>query len=196
VLKRSFDITVAAVALFVLFPLFGAITILIKLTSKGPVIHRSVRTGRCGEPFRMFKFRTMVLGAEHLGGLSTGKDDVRVTPLGRILRRYKLDELPQVINVIKGEMSIVGPRPEFPKYTSQYSIEETAILTVRPGLTDYASIHFRHLDEVLGSERPDEIYESRVKPVKNALRLKYVKEHNFWGDLNIIFETLKVILAK
>lgn len=194
-LKRAFDLAAATVGLLILSPILAVIAILIKLTSDGPVFYRGLRSGQHGEPFRIFKFRTMVLGAETLGGLSTGKNDARVKPLGRVLRRYKIDELPQLINVLKGEMSIVGPRPEFPEYTSQYSGEEKLILTVRPGITDYASIQFRHLDEVLGSEQPDRVYEEHIRPVKNALRVRYVKDHNLWRDLTLIFETLKTILA-
>ncbi len=194
-MKRAFDLAAAGIGLVVLSPLFACVAVLIKLTSQGPVFHPSLRSGRSGKPFHMFKFRTMVVGAENMGGLSTGKNDPRVTPLGRILRRYKVDELPQLINVLRGEMSMVGPRPEFPYYTDQYSEDEKLILTVRPGITDYASIHFRHLDEWLGSERPDQVYEEQVRPVKNALRLRYVKEHSFKGDLGLIFQTLKQIVG-
>src|SRR6185437_12161020 len=107
----------------------------------------------------------------------------------------KLDELPQLINVLRGEMSIVGPRPEVPHYTSQYTDEEKLILTVRPGITDYASIRFRNLENVLGKEQPDQVYEAQVKPLKNALRIQYVKEHTFWRDLILIAQTLKAIFA-
>jgi len=195
-LKRAFDIAAATLGLVLLSPLLAAVAVLVKLTSSGPVFHRGVRSGWEGKPFRIFKFRTMVVGAENLGGLSTGKNDPRVTRIGRVLRLYKIDELPQFLNVIKGEMSIVGPRPEFPEYTSQYRGEETIILTVRPGITDYASLQLRHLDEALGSEQPDRVYEEQVKPVKNALRVKYVKEHDFWRDLALIFETLKAIVVR
>lgn len=194
-LKRAFDLAVATLGLLALSPLLAVVAVLIKVTLKGPVFHRSWRSGLLGRPFRMFKFRTMVLGAETLGGLSTGKNDPRVTGIGRILRRYKIDELPQLLNVLRGEMSIVGPRPEFPFYTNQYSEEERLILTVRPGITDYASIHFRNLDEWLGTEQPDRVYEEKVRPVKNALRVRYAKEHNFKRDLALIFQTLKQIVG-
>jgi lipopolysaccharide/colanic/teichoic acid biosynthesis glycosyltransferase len=133
----------------------------------------------------------MVPNAEKLGGLSTAKDDPRVTKIGEFLRRYKLDELPQLMNVLKGEMSIVGPRPEMPEYTELYEGEEKLILSVRPGITDYASLEFIHLGEVLGNENPDQVYEQEVRPLKNALRVKYVKEQNFWGDIGIILKTLR-----
>lgn len=194
-LKRIFDLLAATCGLLLLLPLLLVIALAIKLTSPGPVLHRSLRSGRFGEPFGMFKFRTMVVNADKLGGLSTGKHDPRVTPIGRLLRRSKFDELPQLINVVRGEMSLVGPRPEFPYYTDQYSEDEKLILTVRPGLTDYASLHFRHLDEWLGSEQPDRVYEEQVKPVKNALRIRYVRDHTFTGDLVLIFQTLKQIVS-
>jgi lipopolysaccharide/colanic/teichoic acid biosynthesis glycosyltransferase len=194
-LKRAFDITAASVGVLILSPLLAVAALLIKLTSNGPVFHRTLRSGRYGVPFRIFKFRTMVVGAEKLGGLSTGKNDPRITRIGKVLRRHKIDELPQLVNVLKGEMSIVGPRPEFPEYTSQYSGEERLILTIRPGITDYASLQFRHLDEVLGSEQPDQVYEKQVRPVKNALRIKYVKDRSFWCDLALIVQTLRALLV-
>ena len=167
-----------------------AIAVLVKLDSDGPVFYRGVRTGLRGRPFQVFKFRTMVLSAERLGGLSTAKDDPRITGVGKLLRRFKLDELPQLINVLKGEMSVVGPRPEMPEYTRLYTGEEEIILTVRPGITDYASLEFIHLGDILGSEAPDRVYEQQVRPIKNALRVKYVKEQSFWGDILIILKTL------
>ena len=194
-LKRAFDITVAGVALLILAPFLLLVAVVIKLTSAGPVFHRGLRSGLRGKPFRIFKFRTMVIDAESRGGLSTAKDDPRVTCIGKVLRRHKIDELPQVINVLRGEMSIVGPRPEFPHYTSQYSGDEELILTVRPGITDYASVQFRHLDEWLGSEQADRVYEERVRPVKNALRVRYVREQTFRSDVALIIKTLKHIVA-
>lgn len=173
-----------------LAPVLITIAVAIKLTSPGPVFYRGVRTGLHGKPFRIFKFRTMVVNAEKVGGPSTGKDDPRITSVGGFLRRYKLDELPQLLNVISGEMSLVGPRPEVPQYTAEYQGEELLILTVRPGITDYASIKFSRLDEVLGSEEPDRVYEEKVRPVKNALRIKYVKEQSFFGDIALIFSTI------
>jgi lipopolysaccharide/colanic/teichoic acid biosynthesis glycosyltransferase len=193
--KRVFDITVALIGLILLWPMLLLIAVLIKLDSHGHVFYRGVRTGRYGTPFRIFKFRTMVPGAENLGGGSTGKGDPRVTRLGRVLRRYKLDELPQLLNVLSGDMSIVGPRPELPEYTRLYSGEEMLILNMRPGITDYASLEFIHLDDILGDERPDQIYEEQVKPIKNALRVKYVREQSFRGDLVIIARTLGKLIG-
>ena len=136
----------------------------------------------------------MIVNAETVGGLSTARDDPRVTKIGKFLRKYKLDELPQLINVLKGEMSIVGPRPEMPEYTSQYEGDEKIILTVKPGITDYASLEFIQLGEVLGADEPDRIYEEEIKPIKNALRVKYVKEQSFWGDIVIIFRTIRKLI--
>ncbi|MDO8833954.1 MAG: sugar transferase [Vicinamibacterales bacterium] len=193
--KRLCDLLAALAGLIVLAPLLGLIAVLVKMGSDGPVLYRGVRSGRYGRPFEILKFRTMVQGAESLGGGSTGKNDPRVTRLGRFLRRYKLDELPQLINVVRGEMSLVGPRPELPKYTRDYTGDEELILTVRPGITDYASMEFLRLDEVLGHEAPDLVYEMRVRPVKNALRVRYVKEQSFAGDLKIIARTLWKVIA-
>lgn len=194
-LKRVFDIVVSFCGLVLLAPLLIVIAFLIKLDSNGPVFYRGLRTGLHGKPFRIFKFRTMVRDAEQLGGGSTAKDDARVTRVGRVLRRHKLDELPQLLDVLRGEMSIVGPRPELPEYTRLYSGEEKLILTVRPGITDYASLEFIRLGEILGNEAPDRYYEEKVRPIKNALRVKYVKERSFFGDLKLIARTLARILT-
>ncbi|MGC8833415.1 MAG: sugar transferase [Armatimonadota bacterium] len=196
VAKRIFDLAVSVLALTVLWPVFAAIAIAVKLDSPGPVFYRGVRTGRYGVPFRIFKFRTMVQNAESIGGGSTAKDDPRITRVGRFLRKYKLDELPQLLNVIKGEMSLVGPRPELPQYTSQYTLQEQAILSVRPGITDFSSIEYSDLAEVLGSEDADRVYEEKVLPVKNQMRLKYVAERSFWLDLRLIVLTIFKILTK
>ena len=190
VAKRLFDVLASVLGLLVLSPFLLVLAALIRLDSKGPVFYRGTRSGKGGRPFKILKFRTMVQDAEHLGGPSTGKDDPRVTRVGQHLRKYKLDELPQLINVLKGEMSVVGPRPEVPQYTRLYEGDEELILTVRPGITDYASLKFVHLDEVLGKESPDRVYEEKVRPVKNALRVKYVKERSFWGDIAIIAKTI------
>jgi len=194
-LKRVFDNVVSFCGLVLLAPLLIVIAVLIKLDSEGPVFYRGLRTGRHGKPFQIFKFRTMVCNAEQLGGGSTAKDDPRVTRMGRVLRRYKWDELPQLLDVLRGEMSIVGPRPELPEYTRLYSGEEKMILTVRPGITDYASLEFIRLGEILGNAAPDRYYEEKVRPIKNALRVKYVKERSFFGDLKLIARTLARILT-
>lgn len=193
--KRIFDLLAASIGLIALSPVMLLIAVAIKLGSPGPVFYRGVRTGRYGRPFRIFKYRTMVPNAEALGGGSTAKDDPRITRIGRFLRRHKLDELPQLLNVIQGEMSIVGPRPELPQYTSQYQGEELQILSVRPGITDYASMEFVYLGDILGNEEPDRVYEEKVRPIKNALRIRYVKEQSLRNDIAIILRTLSKIVG-
>ncbi|MEO8680300.1 MAG: sugar transferase [Vicinamibacterales bacterium] len=193
--KRAFDIAVSVAGVIALSPVLVVIAILVKVGSPGPVLYRGVRTGLQGRPFRILKFRTMRPDAELVGGGSTAKDDVRITRVGRVLRRLKLDELPQLVNVVLGDMSLVGPRPELPQYTREYTQEEQLILSVRPGITDYASIEFSRLGEVLGNEDPDTVYETRVRPVKNALRLKYVRERTFAEDLRILGRTLLKIVG-
>lgn len=193
--KRLFDIICSFVGLLVLLPVFLPIILWIKLDSEGPAFYRGIRTGQFGKPFRMFKLRTMVTGAEQLGGSSTAKSDPRVTKAGRFLRKHKVDELPQLINVLMGDMSLTGPRPEVLEYTSLYSEQEQVILTLRPGIVDYASLAFYDLSEVLGSEDADRVYSEKVRPVKNELRVRYVKERTFLGDVKIIFQTLSRIVC-
>ena len=193
-LKRLFDLTACLVALPFLLPFFAVVAIIIKVNSPSPVFYRGWRTGLGGKPFRIFKFRTMVVDAEMIGGPSTALNDPRLTKSGKFFRKYKIDELPQIINVLKGEMSIVGPRPQVEKYTKLYNDEEQIILSVRPGLTDYASIKFINLDQILGDESVDERYLKDIEPEKNRLRMKYAKEHSFWIDIKIILMTLMQML--
>lgn len=189
-LKRFFDVSVCLVALSFLFSLFVIIAISIKLSSPGPVFYRGWRTGLGGKIFRIFKFRTMVVDAERIGGPSTALNDFRLTKIGKFLRKYKIDELPQLINILKREMSFVGPRPQVEKYTKLYNSEEQIILSVKPGLTDYASIEFINLDNILGDEQVDEKYLKEVEPRKNKLRMKYVQDASFFVDMKILFITL------
>jgi lipopolysaccharide/colanic/teichoic acid biosynthesis glycosyltransferase len=179
----------------VLVPFFVIIMVFIKTTSKGPIFYFGERIGLNGKKFRILKFRTMIPDAE-LQGTTTNINDPRVTRVGFFLRKYKLDELPQLINVIKGEMSLVGPRPEVEEHTNEYTEEEKLILTVRPGLTDYASIRFISLDEILGSENPHQVYVSGVRAEKNQLRMKYVNERSFFVDLKIIGLTFVSLMRK
>lgn len=195
-LKRLFDITACLIALPFLFPFFAITAIAIKLDSPGPVFYRGWRTGLGGKPFRIFKFRTMVVDAEKIGGGTTALKDPRITRRGEFLRRHKLDELPQVLNVIKGDMSMVGPRPELAQYTGLYKGEELMILSVRPGITDYSSIEFSSLDEVVGAGDADRVFEETVLARKNELRIRYVQEHTFSGDLKLIMQTLCLIFGK
>lgn len=194
--KRAFDVLASASALVVLSPLLLAVAAGVKLDSPGPVFYRGIRTGLHGRPFRILKFRTMVVDAAQIGGPSTGRDDPRVTRFGAFLRRYKLDELPNLACVLVGQMSIVGPRPEVPQYTSLYEGEEKLILSVRPGITDYSSVRFIDLASHIGSEDVDAAFESRVLPVKNRLRVQYVKDWSFWTDLKIIGSTLLALFAR
>lgn len=195
VLKRVIDIVGATLALLVLSPLLLAIAGLILLESGPPILYRGSRTGLNGRPFRIMKFRTMVVDAERLGGPSTALNDQRLTASGRFLRKYKVDELPQILNVLKGDMSLVGPRPQVKEYTDLYSTAERAILSVRPGLTDYASIEFIDLDRLLGDGDVDEKYRKEIEPKKNALRLRYVQEQSLLTDVTIIVRTILRLLS-
>lgn len=159
------------------------------MTSRGDIFYQGIRSGKNNIDFKIYKFRTMDENAENIGGHSTALNDFRLTKIGRFLRKYKLDELPQLINIIKGEMSIVGPRPQVIFYTSQYKGDLKLILTVKPGLTDLASLYFLDMDKVLGNENVDKKYADEIEPIKNLLRLKYVKEKSFLLDLRIIVET-------
>ena len=193
-LKRTFDLFFSIFALITLFPLMVLVAVLIKLDSKGPVFYRGIRTGLHESPFRIFKFRSMVTNAELLGGTSTASNDPRLTRIGKFLRQHKLDELPQLFNIILGEMSFVGPRPQVEKYTNLYSEEEKIILSVKPGITDYASIEFINLDEILGDQDVDEKYLKEIEPRKNKFRVKYAKEANFMLDMKLIILTMMKML--
>jgi lipopolysaccharide/colanic/teichoic acid biosynthesis glycosyltransferase len=195
--KRLLDIVIAVQGLVVLCPVLIWITWCIRREDGGTIFYRGERVGLHGRLFRIFKFRTMVMDAEKMGALSTSDDDPRITRVGRILRKYKLDELPQLINVLIGDMSLVGPRPEVKKFTDLYTDEEKAILTVRPGITDWASIW--NLDEgfiLASSTDPDRDYLEKIRPEKLRLQLKYVRERSLLTDIGIILLTLKTILMK
>lgn len=194
--KRLLDFTLSLFVLIIIWPLLFVIALAIKLSSSGPIFYRGIRTGLHGQSFRILKFRTMVPNAESLGGPTTGTGDARVTPLGRFLRRAKLDELPQFINVLLGDMSLVGPRPEVPEYTGQYQGEELLILEMRPGITDYASIEFADLDDRVGNDDPDAYFRRCILPRKNELRLNYVKEWSLWGDFRILWQTFVRVLRR
>ena len=196
-LKRIIDITFSLLSLVITAPLFFLIALLIRKEDRGPVFYRGIRIGRGGKPFKMFKFRTMVPNADKLGGPSTADDDPRITKIGKFLRKYKLDELPQLINVLKGEMSFVGPRPEVPYYVNMFTEEEKKILTVKPGITDWASLWDSDEGVILaGSSDPEKTYMEKIRPEKLRLQLKYVNEHSFFVDLKIILKTLAKILFK
>lgn len=187
--KRLTDLGLSAAAVLVLGAVMLLIAVLIKAGSPGPVFYRGERAGRNGRVFRILKFRSMVADAERRGGFSTAVDDPRLTGTGRFLRKYKLDELPQFFNVLAGDMSLVGPRPQVLFYTNKYVGDEQLILSVKPGITDLASLYFSDMDSVLGSGDVDARYIAEVEPVKNILRLRYVKEQSYLLDVRILVET-------
>lgn len=189
--KRLFDLVLSSIGLVIASPLLAIVAVWIKLDDPGPVFYRGERIGRFGQPFRIFKFRSMVMNADRIGGPSTSQQDPRVTRSGRFIRRYKLDELPQLINVFLGQMSFVGPRPEVRQYVEQYTKDQMVILDVRPGITDWASIWNANEGAVLSSySDPDWAYEHIVRPTKLKLQLEYVHRHSLWIDVKIIVYTL------
>lgn len=191
IIKRIFDFIASLLGCIILIPVFAIIAILIKLDSKGPVFFKQKRVGEYGKEFEILKYRTMVVDAEKLGKQITVGNDCRITKIGRFLRKYKLDELPQLFNVLKGDMSLVGPRPEVPKYVSLYNEEERAVLNVKPGITDFASIEYRDENEILGSvENPEEYYINIIMKHKLQLNLKYINNNNLFLDIKIILKTL------
>ena len=194
--KRLFDLFFSLSGLLILAPVFSIVAIWIKLDSPGPVLFRQVRVGRFGKLFRIFKFRTMCVNAEEKGRQITVGEDPRITRSGRFLRRNKLDELPQLLNVVKGEMSLVGPRPEVPRYIEFYPERlRRLILSVPPGITDFASIEYKSESTLLGqSDDPDSLYIREILPFKLKLYERYVIERSLWVDTKIIFRTLRAIV--
>jgi lipopolysaccharide/colanic/teichoic acid biosynthesis glycosyltransferase len=193
-MKRALDVLLAAAGLMVISPLLALLAIWVKVDSAGPVFYRGLRAGRFGKPFRMLKLRTMVANAEELGGAETPTDDPRITRAGAFLRQYKLDELPQLVNVLLGDMSVVGPRPEVLEEVSQYTAGEKEVLNVRPGITDWASLKFHHEGEILrGSSDLHRTYHEKIRPEKIRLQLHYVRNNSVLSDFKIIFQTLRVI---
>lgn len=195
-IKRSCDVLFSLLVLLLIWPIIFFVAVTVKLSSPGPVFYRGIRTGLNGEPFRILKFRTMVVDAETLGGPTTGTNDKRITPIGAFLRKTKLDEIPQFINVLTGDMSLVGPRPEVLEYTATYTGEEKIILSMRPGITDYASIEFADLDDRVGSVDPDKYFREHIMPKKTALRVKYVKEWSLGSDIKILWLTLFRVMKR
>jgi lipopolysaccharide/colanic/teichoic acid biosynthesis glycosyltransferase len=195
--KRVFDIIASGVGLFCLSPLFILLAIWIKTDSKGPVFYRQARVGRGNKDFKLFKFRSMRPNSDKLGLITIGGRDPRVTRSGYYLRKYKLDELPQLINVFVGDMSLVGPRPEVRKYVNMYTPEQLKVLDVRPGITSLASIRYRNENEILAAaEDPDRAYIERVMPDKLAIDLEYVTHASLWNDIKLIFNTFKAIITE
>jgi lipopolysaccharide/colanic/teichoic acid biosynthesis glycosyltransferase len=191
VLKRLYDLAFSAVGLAVLSPLLILVGIAVKCSDGGPVIFRQRRIGQCGRPFYILKFRTMFVNAEHAGLSVTRLGDSRVTPVGRFLRKAKLDELPQLWNVLRGEMSLVGPRPEVPRYVERYTPVQRRVLELKPGITDLATLEFRNEEELLSSAGDvEQFYLTYCVPRKIELNLRYAREANLWRDSQIIFQTL------
>ena len=193
-LKRFFDIFSSLIVLIIISPLLILISIFIKLDSKGKILYNQKRVGINGKVFKLFKFRTMKPGSDKKGLLTIG-NDTRITRVGKVLRKTKLDELPQLFNIIIGDMSVVGPRPETPNYVELYNKEQKEVLSIRPGLTDYASLEFINESELLAKQDdPEQAYINTIMPQKLSLNIKYIRDQSFLLDLKIIFRTIFKIL--
>jgi lipopolysaccharide/colanic/teichoic acid biosynthesis glycosyltransferase len=189
--KRIFDIISSIIALIIFSPFLIIISILILIDSKGGVFFVQQRVGKNNLDFGLYKFRTMKVNSEKEGQLTVGMKDSRITKIGTFLRKYKLDEIPQLINILKGNMSIVGPRPEVRKYVNLYSNEQLKVLAVKPGLTDLASLEYIYENEILGkSENPEKTYIEDIMPKKLSLNLQYIDNNNLWIDIKLIFKTI------
>jgi lipopolysaccharide/colanic/teichoic acid biosynthesis glycosyltransferase len=195
--KRLLDLGVSVAALMLLSPLLLLIFVMIKLDDPGPALYTGRRVGKGGKRFGMHKFRSMVMNADRVGGSSTPDDDPRITRVGRVLRRYKLDELPQLFNVLKGEMSLVGPRPQVEWAVELYTPEQRAVLDVLPGITDYASVRFPNEGEILkGSSNPDQDYMEKIHPEKMRLSLEYVRNRSLGTDVTVLLHTLAAVFRQ
>lgn len=196
-MKRIFDIVMSGLGLICLSPLFLVLAVWIKSDSPGPVFYRQVRVGRGNKDFRLFKFRSMRPDSDKLGLITVGGHDPRVTRSGYYIRKYKLDEFPQLINVFVGDMSLVGPRPEVRKYVDLYTPEQLRVLNVRPGITSLASIRYRNENEILAkAEDPDKAYVEQIMPDKIAIDLEYVENASLTNDIRLIFKTFGEIIRK
>ena len=196
VIKRVFDFVLALVLTVILLPIIIIVGILIIIDDGLPVFYRAQRGGYKNKPFTIFKFRTMVKNADKIGGGTTALNDNRITKIGNILRKTKIDEFANLFNILRGEMSFIGPRPELLQYTDQYEGVEKYIFEVRPGITDFSSDFFINLDEIVGGENADEMYEKYVLKNKNALRVKYAAEVSFPTDFRIFFKTVFDVINK
>lgn len=196
-MKRIFDIVASGIGLILLSPLFVILAIWIKCDSIGPVFYKQVRVGRNNMDFQLFKFRSMRVGSDKKGLITVGGHDPRITRSGYYIRKYKLDEFPQLINVFKGDMSLVGPRPEVRKYVDMYTEEQMHVLDVRPGITDLASIWYRNENELLERVNdPDKYYIEVIMPDKLRINLEYVARHSFTFDIRLIFQTFRAIVSE
>lgn len=194
--KRVLDLVVSALGLVLLSPLMLILAIWIKLDSKGPIFYRGERVGKDGRPFLMYKFRTMVVEADRIGPAITYRDDPRITKVGKFLRRTKLDELPQLINVLKGEMSLVGPRPEDPSYVAHYNAQQREVLRVKPGITGLTQLEYRDEASMLEGARADEDYLTQIMPAKLRLDLDYVQDRSLALDVKILWRTAMTLLLR
>lgn len=192
-LKRGMDIVLSAAGLIVLSPFLIVIAALVKVTSPGPVFYRARRAGRYGQPFGLYKFRSMVVNADRVGPAVTGAGDPRVTSIGRLLRRTKLDELPQLWNVLRGDMSLVGPRPEDPRYVALYTPEQRGVLNVRPGITSPASVTYRNEEALLQGDNWETFYREQLMPAKLAIDLDYAQHPTLRRDLSILWQTFRAL---
>ncbi len=196
-IKRLFDIVFSVLGLIALGVVMGIVALIIKLTDFGPVLYKQVRVGKDRREFNIFKFRSMRVNADKMGAQITVGGDPRITPIGRFLRKAKLDELPQLLNVLAGSMSFVGPRPEVPKYVAMYDDEQLKVLSVKPGITDIASIKYRDESEILAEAGDDweTVYISKVMPDKLRLNLEYIAKQSLWFDVKLILTTLLRIFS-
>jgi lipopolysaccharide/colanic/teichoic acid biosynthesis glycosyltransferase len=195
-MKRILDCLVSMLGLLFLLPLLFILSVAIALPDRGPIFYRAKRIGRGGIPFELYKFRTMVVDADRIGPAITTRGDSRVTPIGRFLRRTKLDELPQLLNVLKGDMSLVGPRPEDPRYVTLYTPEQRHILDYAPGITSAASLSYRDEERMLTGDDWETVYRTKVMPEKIAIDLEYMVSANIMTDLNLIFQTVLAMVPR
>jgi lipopolysaccharide/colanic/teichoic acid biosynthesis glycosyltransferase len=191
--KRAFDIIVSGILLVGLSPILATLAAIIKLTSPGPIFYKATRVGRNGQLFKVYKFRSMVVGADKKGPGITTAGDARVTPIGKILRKYKLDELPQLLNVMKGDMSLVGPRPEDPRYVAMYTPEQRLVLQVAPGITSPASVYYRDEESLLNGQDWETTYIQQIMPAKLAIDMEYARHANIGQDMTIIWKTFQAM---
>jgi len=196
-LKRAFDLFFSAIGVVIISPLLLICAVWVLMDSKGPVFYKQDRVGRNGLIFKLVKFRSMKMGSDRAGLLTVGGRDARITRSGYYLRKYKLDELPQLFNVIRGDMSLVGPRPEVPKYVAFYTPQQRMVLMVRPGITDWASLKYFNENEILGkSDNPEQVYIDEIMPTKLSINLEYLRSHSMFSDCKIIILTLLKIIGR
>ncbi|MFB0919136.1 MAG: sugar transferase [Clostridiaceae bacterium] len=195
--KDIFDLVLGIIGFILLSPILVIISVLVVFTSKGPAFFKQDRVGKNGRVFGIYKFRTMITNAEDVGLKLTIGDDPRITSVGKVLRKYKLDELTQIINIVIGDMSFVGPRPEVPKYVAMYNPEQRKVLIVKPGVTDLASIKFRNENEILGkSKDPEKTYIEKIMPEKLRINLEYVENISLLNDIRLILKTIKEVFFR